>query len=184
MAIAGNAGRMKVLPAVAAGAFEPRRPMSVSSADHHGLMKTALIALTRTLGRRMAVEAARVLEHLSDLAEQRERARLPVGNAGETIGRAQGYGSLRRRGLSVCRGYSGQAEAGCHGDPVKKVQSHQPAPFTIGNELGRSRPRRARALATAGPIGGTPGSPTPDGASAEGTIRTSTAGISLIRRDL
>ena len=37
------------------------------------------------------------------------------------------------------------------------------------------------ALATAGAIGGTPGSPTPVGASAEATMWTSTFGISLIR---
>src|ERR1700730_12973846 len=38
------------------------------------------------------------------------------------------------------------------------------------------------ALATAGPIGATPGSPTPVGASVEGTIWTSTFGMSSMRR--
>jgi hypothetical protein len=38
------------------------------------------------------------------------------------------------------------------------------------------------ALATAGPIGATPGSPTPVGASVEGTICTSTFGMSSMRR--
>jgi hypothetical protein len=37
------------------------------------------------------------------------------------------------------------------------------------------------ALANAGPIGATPGSPTPVGASADGTMYTSTFGISFIR---
>ncbi|KGC89562.1 isoquinoline 1-oxidoreductase, beta subunit domain protein [Burkholderia pseudomallei] len=37
------------------------------------------------------------------------------------------------------------------------------------------------AFATAGPIGATPGSPTPVGASPDGTMYTSTFGISAIR---
>ncbi len=39
------------------------------------------------------------------------------------------------------------------------------------------------ALATAGPIGGTPGSPTPVGFSVERTIVTSTSGISWMRSE-
>src|SRR5579862_1123992 len=39
----------------------------------------------------------------------------------------------------------------------------------------------AIAFATAGAIGGTPGSPTPVGLSVDGTICTSTGGISLMR---
>jgi hypothetical protein len=38
------------------------------------------------------------------------------------------------------------------------------------------------ALATAGPIGATPGSPTPVGAALDETIWTSTPGISAMRR--
>src|ERR1700733_4076160 len=38
------------------------------------------------------------------------------------------------------------------------------------------------ALATAGPTGATPGSPTPVGAAFDGTIYTSTVGISFMRR--
>ena len=40
----------------------------------------------------------------------------------------------------------------------------------------------ATALATAGPIGGTPGSPTPVGFSVDGTMWTSTTGISSMRK--
>ena len=51
---------------------------------------------------------------------------------------------------------------------------------------GRTRTRfpvRAKtAFATAGPIGGTPGSPTPEGSSVDGTMWTSTSGISSSRR--
>ena len=53
------------------------------------------------------------------------------------------------------------------------------------SESGRLRMRlpvaAASALATAGAIGGTPGSPTPVGFSVDGTMCTSTAGISPIR---
>ena len=59
----------------------------------------------------------------------------------------------------------------------------QAEPRTIGSCRGRCWPRRASALATAGPIGGTPGSPTPVGFSADLTIVTSTSGISLMRSD-
>ena len=184
MAIAGNTSSMEILLAVAARAFEPRRAMSVFPADHQGLMKTPLIALTRTLGHRVTIEAARMLQHLSDLAEQSERARMLVGDIGETVGTAQGGGSLQSRRLSKRGRRCDQAAARGHCGASQKARLHQPTPFTIGSELGRSRPRRANALATAGPIGGTPGSPTPDGASVDGTIRISTAGISLIRKDL
>ena len=40
-----------------------------------------------------------------------------------------------------------------------------------------------QALATAGPIGGTPGSPTPVGASVDAMTATSTSGISLMRSE-
>ena len=57
------------------------------------------------------------------------------------------------------------------------ARAHQDL-LNIGRRLGRSTPSRASALATAGAIGGTPGSPTPVGFSEERTIVTSTAGIS------
>jgi hypothetical protein len=48
----------------------------------------------------------------------------------------------------------------------EKLRPHHPLPRIIGSRRGRSNPRRAIALATAGPTGGTPGSPTPVGFSA------------------
>ena len=44
-------------------------------------------------------------------------------------------------------------------------------------------PSFAIALATAGPSGGTPGSPTPVGFSVDATMATSTSGISLMRSE-
>ena len=50
-----------------------------------------------------------------------------------------------------------------------------------GSARSRLPVAAASALATAGAITGTPGSPTPDGLSVDATMCTSTAGISLIR---
>ena len=47
-----------------------------------------------------------------------------------------------------------------------------------GRRVMLGPPARTIALATAGPSGGTPGSPTPVGAAVLGTMNTSTAGIS------
>jgi NAD(P)-dependent dehydrogenase (short-subunit alcohol dehydrogenase family) len=52
------------------------------------------------------------------------------------------------------------------------------APRTKGSCETRSRVSRRQALATAGAIGGTPGSPTPRGSSFDATIATSTSGMS------
>ena len=55
------------------------------------------------------------------------------------------------------------------------------AGLTIGSTDGRCRPKRASALATAGPMVGKPASPTPVGFWSEAIIVTSTAGISFMR---
>ena len=82
--------------------------------------------------------------------------------------------------------------------PMRRANpaSRQPAaaPLAAGRTVPRARyasdsgsarsrlpVAAASALATAGAITGTPGSPTPDGLSVDGTMCTSTAGISLIR---
>ena len=56
-----------------------------------------------------------------------------------------------------------------------------PLPGTNGSVPRPGRSSFGQALATAGPIGGTPGSPTPVGFSVDGTMCTSTSGISLMR---
>lgn len=67
---------------------------------------------------------------------------------------------------------------------VRRCGTAQP-PIMRPERNGRRRTARPvsrrQALATAGPTGGTPGSPTPVGGSADSTIATSTAGISWIR---
>ena len=57
-----------------------------------------------------------------------------------------------------------------------------PIPYTSGSFRTGFFVSTATAFATAGPIGGTPGSPTPVGGSFDGTMYTSTIGISRIRR--
>ncbi len=52
------------------------------------------------------------------------------------------------------------------------------SPMEKGSRRGWRPVALNTALATAGPIGGTPGSPTPVGASMDGTICTSTVGMS------
>ena len=54
-------------------------------------------------------------------------------------------------------------------------------PFAKGRLRCGEPPRATMAFATAGAIGGVPGSPTPVGLSVDGTMCTSTAGIWLMR---
>ena len=62
-----------------------------------------------------------------------------------------------------------------------RSSGHADIALAIGSVV-MARPVAARmAFATAGPIGGTPGSPTPVGRSVEATIWTSTSGIASIR---
>jgi hypothetical protein len=61
--------------------------------------------------------------------------------------------------------------------------SLQARPDFDSGSTDTSRPVAANiALSSAGPIGATPGSPTPVGSSPEGTMYTSTFGISFMRR--
>jgi hypothetical protein len=57
----------------------------------------------------------------------------------------------------------------------------RPPPFGNGSTWMRLPVAAKIALATAGPAGATPGSPTPVGGSVEGTMYTSTFGISFMR---
>ena len=123
-----------------------------------------------------------MLQHLADLGEQRDRAVALIGDAGKAGGGAESRSARRRRGLRQREGaaeqQSDRSDSGSESD-----RPHHTVPPTIGSDSGRSRPSRASALATAGPIGGTPGSPTPVGFSVDATILTSTSGISLMRSE-
>ncbi len=58
---------------------------------------------------------------------------------------------------------------------------HAAPDFKNGSTWMRLPVAAKMAFATAGPTGATPGSPTPVGGSADGTMCTSTFGISLMR---
>jgi hypothetical protein len=124
-------------------------------------------------------------EHLAGFLEQGDRPRPRVGNLGEGGGRAQ-FAAGRCRRLGDARG-SASERHGEHRkderDPCCRAHRNHAFPWTIGSRRGRGTPRRAIALATAGATGGRPGSPTPVGGSDDGTITTSTSGISWIRSE-
>src|SRR5262245_26162399 len=127
----------------------------------------------------MAVQAPRVLDDLARLGEQRGRARGRVANAGEGARRAQARGRLGEGGAG------GETDEQRR-DSERRCWPHDvlvPAAARRANGKRRTRwPERwNKALATAGAMGGTPGSPTPVGASPEGRICTSTAGMSWMR---
>src|SRR4029077_13663363 len=90
----------------------------------------------------------------------------PPGRAGPPPRRRGGGGALRRGGGGgPARAWAGRAPARSNGSVCSRI------------------PVAARtALATAGAIGGVPGSPTPEGGFVEGTMCTSIArGMSLMR---
>src|ERR1700676_3874722 len=61
------------------------------------------------------------------------------------------------------------------------AESYVSVPLANGSVRMRLPEAAKTALLSAGPIGGTPGSPTPVGFSVEGTMWTSTIGISSMR---
>ena len=127
-----------------------------------------------------------------------QRLHPDVGGAdasGQT--RAGRMGRAARRGRDpdlVTRRTDTSAPARCHAIPLggETGRGRRPPPTARSRartlrELTAAALRRrlpvaaASALATAGAIGGTPGSPTPVGLAVDGTMCTSTVGISLMR---
>ena len=74
-----------------------------------------------------------------------------------------------------------EAPLGFRNSCARSAQTAFSSCFAIGSERIRFFVSAYSALATAGPIGGTPGSPTPVGSAEDGTICTSTLGISFMR---
>ena len=64
-------------------------PLSSRAAHHQRAVRMHVGALRRSLADRMAVEAARVLDHLAGFDEQRARALGAVADRGEAVGRAE-----------------------------------------------------------------------------------------------
>jgi hypothetical protein len=69
MWMTGHAGGVEVLPMMAASALHAYCATSVGAADNKGPVKTHLIGLRWPFARRVAVHAARMLEHLAGLNE-------------------------------------------------------------------------------------------------------------------
>src|SRR4029453_14981613 len=129
--------------------------------------------------------AARVLQHSAGFGEQRDRALGALPDPRERVRAAQPGGGLRvGRARAVAPAQGGGGQRGDQEDGLWRACHHDRA--VARPEKGRRRTGRpssaSQALATAGAIGGTPGSPAPVGGAADGTMCTSTRGISSTRR--
>ena len=147
------------------------------------LVRVHVHALQRPVAGGVAVHAAGMQQHLTRLLEERGGTGALVGDAGELGSGPERGGFL---GLRAVRDGGGRREHDARGEPNDIAELHERAPHAVGSgRKGRLRtgsPVSARqALATAGPIGGTPGSPTPVGFSVERITSTTTSGISLMR---
>ncbi len=129
-----------------------------------------IVALRRAVAGWMTIHASRAFDDLADLAEDRGRARGSVVDRLKVGGRAQRV----RHGGASRRDSQREGEDG---------DSHAKPPLPNGNRVAITPVSARHALATAGAVGGTPGSPTPVGAASDLTMTTSTAGISAMRSD-
>src|SRR5258708_32451993 len=179
--MARHMGRIEVRRPMARVALEGRSSVSIRPAHHYRLMQTSAIGLMRAVTGRMTVHAARMLQHHAGLREQRQCTSMAIRNAGKVRGWAQARWLLSCGALERRHAAGESSEQQSHANRALNV--HHAVLRTIGSRRGRSSPKRASALATAGPMGGTPGSPTPAGFSIERKIATSTSGISLMRSD-
>ena len=87
--MAGNAGRLEVGRLVAGRAAHADGALVVGAAHDQRAVRMHVGALRRPLAHGMAVEAARVLDHLAGLDEEGARSLAPVGDRGEAVGVAQ-----------------------------------------------------------------------------------------------
>src|SRR5690349_2362255 len=134
----------------------------------------------------MTVETARAQDDFAGFLKQRHRARALFLDLVELLDR-------RERALRLCERLDAEhLQSSQSSARTRRTDRHRPQclchrgpPHALARLNGRCRtdvPVSARhALATAGPIGGTPGSPTPVGFSAERITVTSTLGISWMR---
>ena len=184
--VARNVGGVEIGPAVASVALQRRRTVTVRSAHHQRPMQPHAIGLMRRVARRMAVHATRMLQHLAGLRKESDRAGPRVGKARKVGGGAQVARPLWERlsqGAPRMKRCGNRHAEGDGGSRSRKAAPLHHVARTTGSRRGRPRPNRAMALATAGPIGGTPGSPTPLGFSVERITVTSTSGISSMRSE-
>src|SRR5207253_2098802 len=182
--MSGHADRIVVRGLVARRAMQSGDAVPVRAATHGRLVEPTVRALEGAIAGRVAVHTPGMLQDLACLYEERLGALAGVGDALEGARRPERRVLTRHRGIgdqprreAECRQYvTGGSLPNRHRFLLRQA---------VSRAKGKRRTRRPvrwnRALATAGAIGGTPGSPTPVGAAADGTMWTSTAGICSMR---
>src|SRR5439155_12268875 len=182
--VAGYVSGIEVRGLVAGRAAHRRDAEAVGTAMH-GRLVGITVALRRAIAVRVTVQAPWVLQHFARLDEERRGARGRVPDPRERARGAQRAARLRTRHQWRERGRGAhehggardhEADARCHAVLVPAAASR-----ANGRRRTRCPVRWTSAFATAGASGGRPGSPTPVGAAPDGTMCTSTAGISAIR---
>ena len=139
--------------------FAALMPTPLEPALHVHRVRPRAIRLQRPLARGVAVEAARAQKDRRRLQEESTRARLVHGPWCRVVG----------KGKRPCEGSAGSSARAA---ALKRA----PGPRAESEAAGSAGSSSTTiALATAGAIGGTPGSPTPPGFASLGTMCTSTS---------
>lgn len=89
MIVAGNSCPIEVVRLMAGTASQAGRTVAVKAAYHIRQMEPPAVGLPWAVADRMAIHAARMLQYLASLFEQRERAAASIRNARETCHRTQ-----------------------------------------------------------------------------------------------
>jgi len=162
----GNSRRVEVRFLVTGRAPHRADAVTVVAALHRWLVRIAG-SLRWPVAVRMAVQTARMSEHLSRFAEESGGARRRIADGSKFAG-----GPKREPLIGMHRGCDDDAEE--NGEEWRARRHIVRVPTDRSRAKGSRRTRCPvswkNALATAGAIGGTPGSPTPVGASPDGTM--------------
>src|SRR5882757_1914480 len=95
MRISGDARGVEICVAVAGGTCHPWHSVPVFAARDRRLIRAPAIGLPRSIGSRMTVHAARVLQNLAGLLEQSNGTALAIRDRGEALDRPQLCGGRR-----------------------------------------------------------------------------------------
>src|SRR5258707_4091007 len=158
--VAGHAGRTEITFVMAGRACHARCAVPVRTTHDQRLMRTHSVRLRRTIARRMAIHATRVLQHLTGFLKQRDRTRALVLDRLEARNRAELCAFLSRA-LAECGGEANRNHRRCDGKQQREPWTHHATPCTIGRPPRRCKPSRATPFSPSGPISGPPAPPTP-----------------------
>src|SRR5712691_10718486 len=125
---------------------------------HQGYVRVQIITLRRLTVHRMAVHAARTLDHLGRLDEQSHRTRALVADIRE------GRGWLERHDLGSRRPNGGGSEKGNGQAAFRRVRHDLSKAVSIGSVRMRLPVAAKIALVTAGATAAVGASPMPPGA--------------------